>query len=71
MNDIRLKLNEAGRGAFYLEENQEQLAEMEISVSKNILTVYHTEVAEKLKGQAWPEIFLRRWFHTQGKSTCR
>lgn len=51
MHDIRLKLNEAGRGAFYLEENDERLAEMEISVSKNILTVYHTEVAERLKGK--------------------
>lgn len=51
MNDIRLKLNEAGRGAFYLDENQERLAEMEISVSKGTLTVYHTEVAEKLKGK--------------------
>lgn len=51
MNYIRLKLNEAGRGAFYLEENQERVAEMEISVSKGILTVYHTEVAEKLKGK--------------------
>ena len=51
MNDIRLKLNEAGRGAFYLEENGERLAEMEVSVSKGILTVYHTEVAEKLKGR--------------------
>ncbi|MDV3309569.1 MAG: N-acetyltransferase [Cyclobacteriaceae bacterium] len=51
MNDIRLRLNEAGRGAFYLQENQERLAEMEISVSKGVLTVYHTEVAEKLKGK--------------------
>ena len=51
MNNIRLKLNEAGRGAFYLEENGERVAEMEISVSKSVLTVYHTEVAEKLKGR--------------------
>ena len=51
MSDIRLRLNEAGRGAFFLEENGEMLAEMEISVMKGNLTVYHTEVAEKLKGQ--------------------
>ena len=51
MNDIRLRLNEAGRGAFFLEENGETLAEMEISVTNGKLTVYHTEVAEKLKGQ--------------------
>lgn len=51
MHDIRLKLNEAGRGAFYLDEGQERLAEMEVSVSKGVLTVYHTEVAERLKGK--------------------
>lgn len=51
MSDIRLRLNEAGRGAFFLEENGEMLAEMEISVTPENLTVYHTEVADKLKGQ--------------------
>lgn len=51
MNEISLKLNEAGRGAFFLEENGEMLAEMEISVGNGNLTVYHTEVADKLKGK--------------------
>jgi predicted GNAT family acetyltransferase len=51
MNDIVLKLNDNGRGAFVIEEGDERLAEMEISISGNNLTVYHTEVAEKLKGK--------------------
>ena len=51
MNDITLKLDENGRGAFVLEEGDERLAEMVIGISGNNLTVYHTKVSDKLKGQ--------------------
>jgi predicted GNAT family acetyltransferase len=51
MNDIELKLNEQGRGAFVIEDAGQRLAEMEISVAGDNLTVYHTEVSDKLKGQ--------------------
>lgn len=51
MNNIELKLNENGRGAFVIEDGQERLAEMEIAVSGPNLTVFHTEVSEKLQGQ--------------------
>jgi predicted GNAT family acetyltransferase len=51
MQDIELKLNDAGRGAFVIEQDGEQIAEMEIAIRDGNLTVYHTEVAEKLKGQ--------------------
>ena len=51
MNDIELKLNEQGRGAFVIEDAGERLAEMEISIAGDNLTVYHTEVSDKLKGQ--------------------
>jgi predicted GNAT family acetyltransferase len=44
-------LNDNGRGAFVIEEGTERLAEMEIGISGNNLTVYHTEVSEKLKGK--------------------
>jgi uncharacterized protein len=51
MEDLKLKLNTQGRGAFVIEEDNNRVAEMEISVAGKNLTVYHTEVAEKLKGQ--------------------
>lgn len=51
MNDIALKLSANGRGAFVIEENNERVAEMEIGIAGNNLTVYHTEVADKLQGQ--------------------
>lgn len=51
MNDITLKLNDAGRGAFLIEVNNERLGEMEIGINGGNLVVYHTEVSGKLKGQ--------------------
>lgn len=51
MDAIQLKLAPDGKGAFVLENDNEQLAEMVIGITGNELAVYHTEVAEKLKGQ--------------------
>lgn len=51
MGDIRLKLNDVGRGAFVIESEGEPVAEMVIGIQNGNLTVYHTEVAEILKGQ--------------------
>jgi predicted GNAT family acetyltransferase len=51
MNEIQLKLNNQGRGAFVIENGEQRLAEMEIGIRDGILTVYHTEVADALRGQ--------------------
>lgn len=51
MNEIELKLNSHGRGAFVIEASGERLAEMEIGFAGGNMTVYHTEVSDKLKGQ--------------------
>ena len=51
MNDIKLKLESNGKGAFVIEDDSERVAEMAIGISDGNLTVYHTEVSEKLKGQ--------------------
>jgi uncharacterized protein len=51
MNDVTLQINDAGRGAFLIEENNERLGEMEIGINGTNLIVYHTEVSDKLKGQ--------------------
>lgn len=51
MEDIQLKLNEKGKGGFYVLEGQEQLGEMAIGISGNDLTVYHTEVVPKAEGR--------------------
>ncbi|WP_276371347.1 GNAT family N-acetyltransferase [Chryseolinea sp. H1M3-3] len=51
MNEIQLRLEQNGKGAFIIEDAGERVAEMEIGISGNNLMVYHTEVAEELKGQ--------------------
>jgi uncharacterized protein len=51
MNEIKLKLNANDRGSFFIEESGEIIAEMNIGIVDNVLTAYHTEVSEKLKGQ--------------------
>lgn len=51
MNEIQLKINASGRGAFFIEKEGKRIAEMEILVKDSNLTVFHTEVDEVLKGK--------------------
>jgi hypothetical protein len=51
MHNIELKNFDNGRAAFVLEEGAERLAEMEFAIQGDNLTVYHTQVSEKLQGQ--------------------
>lgn len=51
MDPIQLKLNDQQRGAFTIEDDNEKVAEMAIGISGKDMIVYHTEVADKLKGQ--------------------
>src|SRR5262245_56577617 len=50
MDPIKLQLNPQGRGAFYIEDQGERIAFMDVSIVNNVLTVFHTEVSELLKG---------------------
>lgn len=50
-DDVRLQLNDAGQGAFLIQDGEEQLGEMVISIGNGNLTVYHTEVSPKAEGQ--------------------
>jgi len=51
MTKVQLDLNDNGRGAFFIEEGSKRMAEMVIGIAADNLTVFHTEVSEKLKGQ--------------------
>ena len=51
MHEINLNLSDNGRGSFVVEEGNEIVAKLDISIAGNNLTVFHTEVNEKLKGQ--------------------
>ena len=50
-DDVKLKLDEKGHGRFYIMEGETQVAEMVISVSNDLLTVYHTEVLPRVEGK--------------------
>jgi predicted GNAT family acetyltransferase len=58
MNEIQLKLDANGRGSFFIENNGEIVAEMNIGIAHNVLTAYHTEVSDKLKGQGIGKMLL-------------
>jgi uncharacterized protein len=49
--DVQFKVDDNGKGAFFIEEDGKRLAEMVVSISGSNLTVYHTEVSESLKGK--------------------
>ncbi|HSV10766.1 MAG TPA: GNAT family N-acetyltransferase [Hanamia sp.] len=51
MEEVQLYLDEKKHGHFYINENDEQIAEMRIGISGNDLTVYHTEVSPNQEGK--------------------
>jgi predicted GNAT family acetyltransferase len=51
MEEVKLQLDKKGHGHFYISDEGEQLAEMVVSVSNSLLTVYHTEVLPKAEGR--------------------
>ena len=53
MQEVKLELDEKHHGHFYVNENDELIAEMKIGISGEELTVYHTEVLPKAEGKGW------------------
>ena len=51
MEDVKLELDEKKHGHFHILDGEEKLAEMVVSISNGLLTVYHTEVLPKAEGK--------------------
>ena len=51
MDEVQLNLKKNGSGYFSITEGEGKVAEMNIDVSGNELTVYHTEVLPKAEGK--------------------
>ncbi len=51
MEEVQLKLNDIGRGAFFIGEDEDRTGEMVVSVKDDTLTVYHTEVNPEAEGK--------------------
>ena len=58
MKNVKLQLDESGRGLFYIEKNHENVAEMIIGISGDVLTVYHTEVKPEAEGKGFAKELL-------------
>jgi uncharacterized protein len=58
MDQVILKLNDKAHGGFFIMDGEEQVGEMEISISGPNLTVYHTEVSEKAEGKGFAKKML-------------
>ena len=51
MNEVQLKKDDSGNGAFFIEENNAGIAEMTFGIEGNDLKVYHTEVQPAYEGK--------------------
>lgn len=49
--DIQLRINDNGRGSFFIEQGGQQVAELDFEVKNTILNAYHTGVRLELEGQ--------------------
>jgi predicted GNAT family acetyltransferase len=58
MAEVKLKLDNRRRGAFYIEEDGKQAGEMVIGLSETTLTVYHTEVDPAMEGRGLARLML-------------
>lgn len=58
MAEIKLELDERLHGAFNLYEESNKIGEMVVSVKDDVLTVYHTEVAESAAGKGYAKELL-------------
>ncbi len=51
MQDVQFKKDEGSKCLFYIMDGEEQLGEMEVSISNTEIIVYHTEVDPKAEGK--------------------
>ena len=58
MNSVSLEPYENGQQAFVVKDGEEKLAEMIMSVSEGIMTVYHTEVFPKAEGKGLSKLLM-------------
>lgn len=58
METIKLELNEKLEGAFNLYIDDKKLGEMVVSITNNLLTVYHTGVEPEAEGKGYAKKLL-------------
>ena len=71
MEEVKLNLDEKSHGHFFINENDEQIAEMQIGISGSDLTVYHTEVSPKAEGRGLAKKLLSTMVDYARKNTLK
>lgn len=71
MDEVKLKLNEKGYGAFYIMDEGTQVGEMVLSISGTNLTVYHTEVAAEAEGKGFAKKMLNEMVDYARKNSLK
>src|ERR1700676_5556657 len=51
MDNVQFRLNDKGRGHFFIAEGDKEIAVMEIGITEAGITVYHTEVVPEAEGR--------------------
>lgn len=49
--DIQFKINNSGKGSFFIMQEGRQVAELDFELKDNLLNAYHTGVRPELEGQ--------------------
>jgi predicted GNAT family acetyltransferase len=58
MNNVQFELIEGATGSFFLEDGGERVAEMEVGINGQEMTVYHTEVQPEGEGKGLAKMLL-------------
>jgi uncharacterized protein len=67
MEEIKLTLNKAGKGGFYMSRDGRQIGEMVLEVKGDHMTVFHTEVKEEEEGKGYAKrLFEEMVKHARG-----
>ena len=51
MDDVQLKVNELGRGEFYIAKDGEEVVQMTSQINKDNITAFDTEVVKEEEGK--------------------
>src|SRR5689334_1067762 len=63
MQEIKLKINKNGEGAFFMYQEGEQIGEMRLAVNGQVMTVYHTEIIEREEGKGLAKQLFNEMFN--------
>lgn len=67
METFEVVLNDKGRGELRLIADSKQAGKMDISIRKEVLTVYHTEVDPAHEGKGFAKLLLEELVHMARK----